>query len=151
MPIKATKSCGLLLVLAMIGITVLGGCVRRTLTITSDPPGALVYLNDQEVGRTPLQQDFTWYGHYSVDLRREGYQTIQTRRWIIAPWWQWPPLDLLAELMPLRLSDDRTMHFTLEPALEEPADPQKMLARARELRGQLQFSPRRRVPQEPTE
>jgi hypothetical protein len=128
-----------------------GGCVRRTLTITSDPPGALVYLNDQEVGRTPLQRDFTWYGHYSVDLRHEGYQTVRTRRWLVAPWWQWPPFDLVAELLPLRLNDDRTMQFSLVPVAEDSADPQAMVSRAQALRDQLQSSPRQQAVQQPRE
>ncbi|MCC5829414.1 MAG: PEGA domain-containing protein [Phycisphaeraceae bacterium] len=50
----------------------LGGCVRRTITITSEPSGALVHLNDQEVGRTPLTIGFTHYGVYDVRLTHEG-------------------------------------------------------------------------------
>ncbi len=38
------------------------GCVQRTITITSDPPGALVWLNDREIGRTPLDVNFVYYG-----------------------------------------------------------------------------------------
>src|SRR5262249_46782603 len=38
------------------------GCgVHRSLTIKSDPAGALVYLNGLEVGRTPVTRDFLWY------------------------------------------------------------------------------------------
>src|SRR5688572_32912678 len=89
------------------------GCVRRSLTVTSDPPGALVHLNGQEFGRTPVTRDFTWYGTYDVDLRKEGYQTRQTRGKVIAPWWQWVPFDLAAELFPL--TDRRQLHYALEP------------------------------------
>jgi len=49
-----------------------GGCVHRTLEVESNPPGALVYLNGEEVGRTPMRKEFLWYGTYDVQLRKEG-------------------------------------------------------------------------------
>ncbi|MGZ3388170.1 MAG: PEGA domain-containing protein, partial [Isosphaeraceae bacterium] len=51
------------------GLFLVPGCVEQTMTIQSDPPGALVYMNDQELGRTPLTKDFTWYGDYDVQVR----------------------------------------------------------------------------------
>ncbi len=48
------------------------GCVERTITITSDPPYALVWLNDEEIGRTPVTVPFTFYGKYDVRLIHEG-------------------------------------------------------------------------------
>ena len=56
----------------------LGGCVERTMTFQSNPPGALVYVNNQEIGRTPMRRDFTWYGNYDVVLRKDGYETLKT-------------------------------------------------------------------------
>ncbi len=53
------------------GMAVAGGCVERTIHITSDPSGALVHLNDEEVGRTPVTVPFTFYGVYSVRLTQE--------------------------------------------------------------------------------
>ena len=41
-----------------------GGCVEREMTLTTDPPGALVYVSDKEIGRTPVTQPFLWYGDY---------------------------------------------------------------------------------------
>ena len=70
-----------------------GGCVRRTLTVTTDPPGALIYLNGVEAGRTPLERDFVYYGTYDVAVRKEGYETLKTQGKVIAPWWQWVPFD----------------------------------------------------------
>jgi len=40
----------------------MGGCVRRVIDITSDPPGARVWVNDREAGRTPCSVEFTHYG-----------------------------------------------------------------------------------------
>jgi hypothetical protein len=43
------------------GLTLLvaTGCVQRTMRVDSNPPGAIVWMNDQEIGRTPLERDFT--------------------------------------------------------------------------------------------
>ena len=112
------------LFLLLICLVLATGCgVHRTLTITSEPPGALVYLNGLEVGRTPVQRDFVWYGTYDVQLRKDGFETLKTRGKVIAPWWQWVPIDLFAELMPFHLHDRQSMHFTLEPQLQVAADP----------------------------
>ena len=125
--------------LAVITVTSLAGCVQRTLRVESDPPGALVYMNFQEVGRTPLERDFTWYGTYDVQVRAEGYEPLKARTPVIAPWWQWPPFDLFAEFIP-GLKDERTIHYTLKPASTQPVEPEGILARAEQLRGKLQSS-----------
>jgi hypothetical protein len=86
------------------------------MTITSDPPNALVFLNDQEIGRTEVATEFVWYGDYDVALRKDGYQTLQTNWKIKAPWYQWPPLDFFFEVLwPGRLHDAHSRHFVLEP------------------------------------
>ena len=38
------------------------GCVQRRLTIRSSPPGAVVYVGNQEIGTTPISHDFIYYG-----------------------------------------------------------------------------------------
>jgi hypothetical protein len=99
----------------MFACVVLVGCVQRKLTVTSEPSGALVTLNGMEAGRTPFTTDFTWYGYYDVEVRREGHETLKTQSRVIAPWWQWVPIDLVAELMPWRPTDRQTLHYKLEP------------------------------------
>ena len=117
------------------------GCVRRSVSIQTDPPGALVYLNGEEAGRTPLQRDFLWYGTYDVVIRKEGAETLRTRQKIIAPWWQWPPFDLFAELFPL--DDRRSYQYTLQPAADAAIDVDAILTRSGEMQAKLQSS---RVP-----
>lgn len=116
------------------------GCVERMMTLESDPPGALVYMNGQEVGRTPLKRDFTWYGNYDVIVRHEGYQTLKTQTNVNAPWWQWVPFDLFAELLPIAFKDEQHFTYSLSPATTQPAVPQAMYDRAESLRGMLQSS-----------
>jgi len=125
----------LLLALLLLLVT---GCVRRSLTVQSDPPGALVYLNGVEVGRTPMTRDFTWYGTYDVVLRKEGYDTLKTEGKVIAPWWQWVPIDLFAELLPLH--DRRELAYTMQPQTQETLDPQQMMRRAEAMEPQLESS-----------
>ena len=132
----------LLVVLAM----VMAGCVERTLTVRSDPPESLLFLNGTEVGRTPFESDFTYYGWYDVELRKEGYETLKIKGEVIAPWWQWVPFDLFAELLPLRLRDQQFLSYSLRPTTSQQVDPQNMLRHAESMQGQLESSPRTKAP-----
>ena len=95
-------------------------------------------------GRTPVTRDFTWYGNYDVALRKEGYETLKTDGKVIAPWWQWVPFDLAAELFPLH--DKRKLSYKLKPTPETAIEPDVMLSRAEQLRGKLQSSHYTREP-----
>ena len=92
----------------------LSGCVRRTVTITTEPPNALVFLNDQEIGRSELTTDFLWYGDYDVVIRKEGYETLKTHWEIKPPWYQHIPFDFFAEVLwPGHVRDAHARHFVL--------------------------------------
>ena len=122
---------GVIVCVAM-GLAVLG-CVRRTLTIETAPSGALVYLNDEEVGRSPVSTDFLWYGDYDVVIRKEGYQTLATHAKIDAPWYQYPPVDFFAEVLYAGdIHDQRQLSYTLDP--EQLPDRDELVQRAEELR-----------------
>ncbi len=58
--------------LVFISFALLAGCVERLITVHSSPAGALVYLNDEEIGRTPVSVPFKYYGTYDVRLEHEG-------------------------------------------------------------------------------
>jgi hypothetical protein len=118
----------------------LAGCVERTMQIDTNPQGALLFANDQEIGRTPIKRDFLWYGNYDVVVRAEGYQTLKTNTWVVAPWWDWPPFDLFAELLPFRLKYQKKVAYDLEPASTQPVDAQQVLARASEMQSMLESS-----------
>ncbi len=123
-----------------------GGCVDRIMTITSDPEGAVVYLNDQEIGRTPFTHDFQDYGNYEVEVRKDDYQTVKGNQVMEEPWWQLIPLDLITDLAPWHLKDIRHYHYTMLPASTEPADAQVMLTRAAQIRALLLSSKNTRIP-----
>jgi hypothetical protein len=114
----------------------LPACAARTLEITSDPPGATVYVNDQEIGRTPVKASFTHYGTYDVLLFKDGYEPLRTRARARTPIYEIPPLDLLASAAGARTTI--RWHFTLRPAIEASLAPEvleaELLGRARALR-----------------
>lgn len=120
---------------AMFTIT---GCVERTITITSDPEGALVYLNDREIGRTPVDVEFIHYGDYDVRLIKEGYEPQLTSGDANAPIWDLPGPDFFAELFPAKLRSDITWHYVLEPVRDDPA---ALVERAHEIRRQFEAEP----------
>ena len=127
-----------LLMLSGILILVTPGCVERELVVESNPDGALVYMNDQEIGRTPIRRDFQWYGTYDVVVRKDGYETLRTRTPVIAPPWLWMPFDLICQILPFRITDTQRVKYELKPASEAATDPARMIRRGRELQGKLE-------------
>ncbi len=114
----APRRAGTLLLAGLLAMSAAaGGCMRRSVEITSEPAGALVWVNDEEVGRTPTAFDFKWYGHYDVRLVLEGHQPLLTSAQAVAPLHEYPGPDLIASAIPnhTRLK----WHFVLTP---EPTD-----------------------------
>lgn len=96
-----------------------GGCLQRRVSVTSEPPGALVYLNDTEIGRTPVEADFTYYGEYDVRLVLEGYEPLITRTKADPPLYELPPFDLVATLWPGKIDTHIRWHYVLQKPLED--------------------------------
>ncbi|MEL7471681.1 MAG: PEGA domain-containing protein [Planctomycetota bacterium] len=128
----------------------LGGCVERMIQITSEPPGALVTLNDQQLGRTPVETEFLFHGHYDVRLELEGYESVHESRQAKAPMYEWPVIDLLAAAAPVRLENRQEWHFELAPTpearvesgeLSGDAFEAELLDRARSMREQTSAEP----------
>ena len=110
------------------------GCVERTISITSEPSGALVHLNDEAVGRTPLTVPFKFYGLYDVRLEAEGHDPLWTTHKAAAPWWETIGLDLLAEMVP-HAKVELDWHFALTPATApDKIDVDLLLDHARQMR-----------------
>ena len=125
----------LLLPVALLSVGCVG--VRRELTVQSEPAGALVYINDEEVGRTPLTHEFIYYGTMDVKLRKDGYETLADTPKVWSPWWQIPPIDLVAEA--LSLTDRHQLSYELTPKVQG-APPEELVRRGEELRTRLQSS-----------
>ncbi|MFH1371160.1 MAG: PEGA domain-containing protein [Planctomycetota bacterium] len=108
-----------LLFVLTIGLLAISGCVERKLTINTNPSGAVVLLNDEEIGTTPVSVPFNWYGDYNVTVRKPGCETLQTHRKLAPPWYDYFPFDFFAEILyPGRIVDSYEWSFDLKPQQE---------------------------------
>ena len=129
---------------ALLALFVLSGCVERRYTIRSEPPGALVIINGEEIGTTPVSRAFTFYGDRSIRLVREGFEVLDVIQPIDAPLYDNLVTEFFTEtLLPYTLRDERNFSYKLSPI--KPTDPNELLGRAEVLRadGQKLPPPRR--------
>ena len=115
-------------------VTVMTGCLHRRIRIVTDPPGALVHLNDVQIGLTPVEVDFTYFGVYDVRVNKRGYEPISTSEKAKAPIYEWPGLDLIAEIIPVDITTEIEWSYTLTP-IDNDID--GVLERARQMRDDL--------------
>jgi len=109
------------------------GCVQRRMTIRSDPPGALVYVDDYQIGTTPVSHDFVYYGTRKIRLVKDGFETLTVRQPFPVPWYQVFPLDFVTEnLWPGEIRDERVVSLSMQPA--GIASPEALVTRAEQVR-----------------
>lgn len=113
----------------------LGACGTRVISVTSEPPGALVFINDTEVGRTPVDTTFKHFGTYDVRVNLEGFEPFAGPMEAQGSWRDAPVVDLVT----FRAGQDVTVpwHFVLKPLPERsdrPGAEQALLERARQFR-----------------
>ena len=114
--VAATALCSCL-------VAAFSGCngVRRRLTITSEPSGAIVYLNNKEIGKTPISQNFLYSGTYNIKCCKEGYEMKETYYKAGCPWYLYPGIDFFSEnFTPGELRDEQRCHIVLEQKREIP-------------------------------
>ncbi|MEM7313639.1 MAG: PEGA domain-containing protein [Planctomycetota bacterium] len=105
------------------------------MTIRSNPPGAMVYIDDQQIGTTPVSTDFLYYGTRKIRLVKDRFETLTTYQKIAPPWYQIPPFDFVSEnLVGREIRDERVLDFQMQPQRIVPK--QELLNRAQELRAQ---------------
>lgn len=101
--------------------------------VRTNPPGALVYVDNQLVGTTPCATDFVYYGTRELRLVKPGFETLTVNQPIPAPWYEIPPLDFASEnLVPRKIQDFRTLSYNLTPQVIVPTE--QLLDRGEELR-----------------
>lgn len=122
----------------LLGTLLSSACAtRRILSVESEPPGAQVRLDDELIGRTPLEYDFEHYGGRRLTLYLGGYRTWSAPLELERPWHARFPIDLITEvLIPMGLTDRHHVSVELEPDLElaEELDFSAILEHAREVR-----------------
>ena len=109
------------------------GCVQRRMTIRSNPPGALVYVDDYQLGTAPVSHDFVYYGTRKIRLVKDGFETLTVRQPFPLPWYEIFPLDFVTEnLWPAEIRDERVVDLAMVPAALTP--PEQVVARAEQAR-----------------
>ncbi len=110
-----------------------GGCVERRLTVRTNPPGAQLYVDNYEIGTTPVSTAFVYYGTREIRLVKDGYETLVIKQPIPAPWYEYLPFDFITEnVVPGHIRDERVVTYQLRPAAQVPQD--QLLGRAEALR-----------------
>lgn len=107
------KIFAILLCTAVICIT--SGCVERELTVKTIPDGAIVELNDEQVGLSPVTVPFNWYGTYRVRMEKEGYETLVVNQKLDRPTNDYFPLDLFRDIFGKDVTDSYEWTFELKP------------------------------------
>jgi hypothetical protein len=122
------------------------GCVQRRFTIRSNPPGALVYIDDYQIGTTPVSTDFTYYGTRKIRLVKDGFETLTVLQPVPTPWYEIPGIDFVSEnLVPGEIRDERVLDYQLQPQVIVPTE--QLMGRAEELRrGAHSFAPAPTLP-----
>lgn len=127
----------LFVVAAALAAVLLCGCVERKLTINTEPQGALITLNDEQIGVSPVTVSFNWYGDYWVRVSKEGFETLDTHRELKAPLHDRFPFDFFAGVLyPGQITDDYEWTFELAPRQDLPRE--QLLEQADALRTQME-------------
>ncbi|MBE7447115.1 MAG: PEGA domain-containing protein [Planctomycetia bacterium] len=140
------KSVFVFIPLFLFGCATIGGCVLRTLTINSEPTGAMVYLDDELIGEAPVTTTFTYYGTRKIVLEKvdvEGrllYERKVVYEKIKPPFYQIVPLDFFSEIvLPMEIKDEHCFTYQLDQLqqLSKTERQEEVVKNAKELRERL--------------
>jgi hypothetical protein len=107
------------------------------MTLVSNPPGAVAFVDEQRIGVTPVSTPFVYYGTRNIRLVKDGFETLAVKQPFRVPWYEFPPLDFVVEnLWPHEVRDERVVEFDLIPQQVVPNE--KLLDRGEMLRGNAQ-------------
>lgn len=125
----------MLLFLACILALMSSGCVRRIVSIDSQPQGADIYFDRKLIGKTPFRHEFLYYGGHHLELVKKDYRNIQTTLKLKGPLYEFFPLSIFSELLiPWEITDMHAANYTLEkgearpPIITPVKDPQAPLS-----------------------
>jgi hypothetical protein len=139
--IKTIRSFYLLILVT--AVFAFSGCVTRSITVKTNPSNALVYIDDELIGESPVSMPFAFYGTRKVMIERKDEDGVLTHERTIvfekikAPVYEIFPLDFFSELVwPFKIKDDQVLSYNLvelDP-LSIKERQAKMLKSAEELR-----------------
>ncbi|MDP6557459.1 MAG: PEGA domain-containing protein [Pirellulaceae bacterium] len=103
------------------------------MTIRSNPTGALVFVDDQKIGVTPVSTAFTYYGTRKIQLFKDGFEPQIVKQRFSPPWYQLPVIDFISEnLWPAKIRDERLVEVQMAPLQVVPNE--QLIGRADALR-----------------
>ena len=103
------------------------------MTIRSNPSGALVFVDDQRIGVTPVSTAFTYYGTRKIQLFKDGFEPQIVKQRFSAPWYQLPIIDFISEnIWPVKIRDERFVEVQMAPLQVVPTE--QLIGRADALR-----------------
>ncbi|WP_233216549.1 PEGA domain-containing protein [Blastopirellula marina] len=121
----------------LVTVLITSGCVRRRFTVRTNPPGAVLYVDNQEIGVTPVATGYTYYGTREIRLEKDGYEPVVQLHQFKTPWYEYPGLDFISEnIVPWEIRDQRDLEFEMVPRRIIP--PEELRARAEQLRANAQ-------------
>ena len=137
-PLKTTRCWTMLMLLTLSAFSCGCNAVHRRMTIQSDPPNALVLVDGEEVGYSPVQVNFDYYGTREITLIKDGYATLTTMQKVKAPPYQWLGADFFSEnLSPVKVTDRQGFMYRLQP--QRQSSTSEIIDRASSLRSQSQI------------
>ena len=124
------------------------GCVDRRFVVRTNVPGAQVYRDGQPLGPAPVDARYDYAGYYEFRAVAPGYEPLVERVRFKAKWYDYPGLDLIAEVLwPVRIEDVRTVNLTLLPA--KPVRTDDLIQKADERRAQGKALPPSSIADDP--
>lgn len=121
------------MILCLTTLLLVSGCVQRRMIIRSQPEGAFVTIDNQQMGLTPISIPYTYFGTREVKLEKDGFKTIKVQQRLDPEWYERFPVSLVSENFAGReIRDERVMDFQLEPKTQVQEN--QLLQRANDLR-----------------
>ncbi len=139
--IKNIKYFSFLAIVTIIFVS--AGCVTRTITVKTNPSNALVYIDNELEGESPVTIPFTYYGTRKIMIEKKDddgkltHERTTAFEKIKAPVYQVFPMDFFSELLwPRKIKDEHILNYDLvklEP-LSMKEQQEKVIKNAEELR-----------------
>lgn len=120
------------LVLAAAGTLSAVGCVDRRFVVESNVPAAQIHVDGVPYGPAPADGRYEYAGYRTIQASAPGYETATERVRFRPRWYDYPPLDLIAEIQPFRIEDVRRVRIDLAPS--QPVNQAALVGNADALR-----------------
>jgi len=118
-------------------VLLMTSCVERSIQVESDPPGAMVILDEVKSGFTPITIPFSHYGVRKIRIEKLGYQKKTLIEDIERPWYETTGISIFADVFwPFTIEDVHAYKVKLEPLKEEGS--RGLIERAQEARQKIE-------------